>query len=153
MLHFKIVLIFFFPQNILFAGEDRWLCTLLLQAGYRVEYSAASDSFTQAPEGRETNQTKKKNFSTASKMKNFYYSLQIHNVMRLTIFQVYMNFTTRDVDGCHLLWLTFLTSWGHGGQQSRSTRTSLHFTSFTKLYCLWRVSWELELYSSWLLEP
>ena len=23
-------------------GEDRWLCTLLLQQGWRVEYSAAS---------------------------------------------------------------------------------------------------------------
>jgi chitin synthase len=33
------------------AGEDRWLCTLLLQRGYRVEYSAASDAFTKAPEG------------------------------------------------------------------------------------------------------
>jgi len=32
------------------AGEDRWLCTLLLQQGYRVEYCAASDSFTCAPE-------------------------------------------------------------------------------------------------------
>jgi chitin synthase len=26
-------------------GEDRWLCTLLLQRGYRVEYSAASDAW------------------------------------------------------------------------------------------------------------
>jgi cellulose synthase/poly-beta-1,6-N-acetylglucosamine synthase-like glycosyltransferase len=34
-----------------FAGEDRWLCTLLLQQGYRVEYCAASDSYTFAPEG------------------------------------------------------------------------------------------------------
>ncbi|XP_050419442.1 chitin synthase chs-2-like, partial [Patella vulgata] len=32
-------------------GEDRWLCTLLLQQGYRVEYAAASDSYTFAPEG------------------------------------------------------------------------------------------------------
>lgn len=32
-------------------GEDRWLCTLLLQRGYRVEYSAASDAYTQSPEG------------------------------------------------------------------------------------------------------
>ncbi|XP_048237709.1 chitin synthase chs-2-like isoform X3 [Haliotis rufescens] len=32
-------------------GEDRWLCTLLLQRGYRVEYCAASDSYTFAPEG------------------------------------------------------------------------------------------------------
>nr|ALM23645.1 chitin synthetase 1b [Leptinotarsa decemlineata] len=32
-------------------GEDRWLCTLLLQRGYRVEYSAALDAYTHAPEG------------------------------------------------------------------------------------------------------
>lgn len=32
-------------------GEDRWLCTLLLQKGYRVEYSAASDAYTHCPEG------------------------------------------------------------------------------------------------------
>ncbi|KAL3268213.1 hypothetical protein HHI36_007337 [Cryptolaemus montrouzieri] len=32
-------------------GEDRWLCTLILQAGYRVEYAAASDSYTHCPEG------------------------------------------------------------------------------------------------------
>ncbi|CAK1603070.1 unnamed protein product [Parnassius mnemosyne] len=31
-------------------GEDRWLCTLLLQRGYRVEYSAASDAYTHCPE-------------------------------------------------------------------------------------------------------
>ncbi|KAF5283180.1 hypothetical protein FQR65_LT02692 [Abscondita terminalis] len=31
-------------------GEDRWLCTLLLQMGYRVEYSAASDAYTHCPE-------------------------------------------------------------------------------------------------------
>ncbi|XP_033728979.1 chitin synthase chs-2-like [Pecten maximus] len=32
-------------------GEDRWLCTLLIQQGYRVEYVAASDALTYAPEG------------------------------------------------------------------------------------------------------
>lgn len=32
-------------------GEDRWLCTLLLQAGWRVEYCAASDAWTNAPTG------------------------------------------------------------------------------------------------------
>nr|XP_034301297.1 chitin synthase chs-2 isoform X1 [Crassostrea gigas] len=32
-------------------GEDRWLCTLLLQQGYKVEYVAASDALTYAPEG------------------------------------------------------------------------------------------------------
>ncbi|XP_076021598.1 chitin synthase chs-2-like [Genypterus blacodes] len=31
-------------------GEDRWLCTLLLKQGWRVEYNAASDAYTQAPE-------------------------------------------------------------------------------------------------------
>ena len=31
-------------------GEDRWLCTLMLKQGWRVEYSAASDSFTACPE-------------------------------------------------------------------------------------------------------
>ena len=31
-------------------GEDRWLCTLLLQQGYRVDYCAASDALTYAPE-------------------------------------------------------------------------------------------------------
>nr|XP_039248815.1 chitin synthase chs-2-like [Styela clava] len=30
-------------------GEDRWLCTLLLKAGYKIVYCAASDSFTYAP--------------------------------------------------------------------------------------------------------
>lgn len=33
------------------AGEDRWLCTLLLKQGYRVDYTAAADAFTHAPEG------------------------------------------------------------------------------------------------------
>ncbi|XP_011496081.1 PREDICTED: uncharacterized protein LOC105360778 [Ceratosolen solmsi marchali] len=31
-------------------GEDRWLSTLILQMGYKVEYSAASDAYTHAPE-------------------------------------------------------------------------------------------------------
>ncbi|XP_029023432.3 chitin synthase chs-2-like [Betta splendens] len=31
-------------------GEDRWLCTLLLKRGWRVEYNAASDAYTNAPE-------------------------------------------------------------------------------------------------------
>jgi hypothetical protein len=35
---------------LLYTGEDRWLCTLLLQEGYRVEYCAASDALTYAPE-------------------------------------------------------------------------------------------------------
>ena len=44
--------IFFLNKWIfLLEGEDRWLCTLLLQRGYRVEYSAASDAYTHCPEG------------------------------------------------------------------------------------------------------
>ncbi|CAD5114651.1 DgyrCDS3701 [Dimorphilus gyrociliatus] len=31
-------------------GEDRWLCTLLIQQGHRVDYIAASDALTVAPE-------------------------------------------------------------------------------------------------------
>lgn len=34
----------------LFLGEDRWLCTLLLQQGWRVEYNAASDAYTNSPQ-------------------------------------------------------------------------------------------------------
>uniref|UniRef100_A0A8C4Q0L8 chitin synthase n=1 Tax=Eptatretus burgeri TaxID=7764 RepID=A0A8C4Q0L8_EPTBU len=32
-------------------GEDRWLSTLLLQHGYRLEYCAGADAYTNAPEG------------------------------------------------------------------------------------------------------
>jgi chitin synthase len=41
--HFVFRLLFF-------SGEDRWLCTLLLQQGYKVEYCAAADASTYAPE-------------------------------------------------------------------------------------------------------
>ncbi|KAK1127233.1 hypothetical protein K0M31_003777 [Melipona bicolor] len=34
-------------------GEDRWLCTLILQAGCKVEYCAASDAYTHAPKSFE----------------------------------------------------------------------------------------------------
>ena len=32
------------------AGEDRWLCTLILQQGKRVEYAAAADALTFCPD-------------------------------------------------------------------------------------------------------
>ncbi|XP_052079430.1 chitin synthase chs-2-like isoform X2 [Mytilus californianus] len=32
-------------------GEDRWLCTLLLKQGWKIEYCAESDAYTYAPEG------------------------------------------------------------------------------------------------------
>uniref|UniRef100_A0AAV2K3M9 chitin synthase n=1 Tax=Knipowitschia caucasica TaxID=637954 RepID=A0AAV2K3M9_KNICA len=31
-------------------GEDRWLCTLMMKQGWRVEYNAAADAYTNAPE-------------------------------------------------------------------------------------------------------
>lgn len=31
-------------------GEDRWLCTLMVQAGWRLEYAAAADSYTYCPD-------------------------------------------------------------------------------------------------------
>ncbi|KAL5005076.1 hypothetical protein ScPMuIL_018532 [Solemya velum] len=31
-------------------GEDRWLCTLLLQQGYKIDYCAGADALTYAPE-------------------------------------------------------------------------------------------------------
>uniref|UniRef100_A0A3Q1IRE2 chitin synthase n=1 Tax=Anabas testudineus TaxID=64144 RepID=A0A3Q1IRE2_ANATE len=31
-------------------GEDRWLCTLMLKQGWRVEFNAASDAYTKAPQ-------------------------------------------------------------------------------------------------------
>jgi chitin synthase len=43
------LLIIFLPSGD-YVGEDRWLTTLLLQQGYRVEYCAASDAYTHAPE-------------------------------------------------------------------------------------------------------
>lgn len=32
-------------------GEDRWLCTLLLKNGEKIQYAAESDAYTFAPEG------------------------------------------------------------------------------------------------------
>ena len=31
-------------------GEDRWLCSLLIEHGYKIEYCAISDSFSYSPE-------------------------------------------------------------------------------------------------------
>jgi len=43
---FKLLIISF-----LIIGEDRWLCTLLLKQGWKIEYCAESDAKTFAPEG------------------------------------------------------------------------------------------------------
>ncbi|KAK3584472.1 hypothetical protein CHS0354_005275 [Potamilus streckersoni] len=34
-------------------GEDRWLCIVLLQQGYRIDYAATADAYTYAPESFE----------------------------------------------------------------------------------------------------
>lgn len=39
-----------YASSALRTGEDRWLCTLMLQQGYRVEYCAASNSYTRSPQ-------------------------------------------------------------------------------------------------------
>ena len=33
-----------------FVGEDRWLCTLMLQQGWKIDYAASADAFTFAPQ-------------------------------------------------------------------------------------------------------
>ena len=47
LLIFSKLMVSCFPLK----GEDRWLCTLLLKQRFRVEYCAASDALTFAPEG------------------------------------------------------------------------------------------------------
>lgn len=51
-LTFHIHLLHFYHSSFMctFLGEDRWLCTLLLQQGWRVEYNAASDAYTNSPQ-------------------------------------------------------------------------------------------------------
>ena len=52
LFHYSMYL-YFSPYSASFffqKGEDRWLCTLLLQQGYKVEYCAAADASTYAPE-------------------------------------------------------------------------------------------------------
>lgn len=39
-----------FILSTIIVGEDRWLCTLMLQQGYRIEYCAAAEALTFAPE-------------------------------------------------------------------------------------------------------
>ena len=46
MPYFGVFFVFY-----IYLGEDRWLCTLMLKQGYKVEYVAASDALTYAPEG------------------------------------------------------------------------------------------------------
>jgi chitin synthase len=68
----------------LFAGEDRWLCTLLLQQGYRVEYCAAADALTYAPEGFEEffNQRRRWSPSTMANIMDLLQVKQKHSKLK-----------------------------------------------------------------------
>ena len=49
--HFRNFLIASFSiSNVVTLGEDRWLCTLMVQAGWRLEYCAAAENFTYVPD-------------------------------------------------------------------------------------------------------
>lgn len=50
MANFQSFEVIFIVIKGIIAGEDRWLCTLLLQQGYRIEYCAAAEALTFAPE-------------------------------------------------------------------------------------------------------
>ncbi len=67
----------------LFAGEDRWLCTLLLQQGYRVEYSAAADALTYAPEGFDEFYNQRRRWSPSTMANILDLLMDWRNVIRL----------------------------------------------------------------------
>ena len=72
-------------------GEDRWLCTLLLQRGWRIEYSAASDAYT--GNGFLDMESYMKS-TVALELLPTPYSFQ--RVPRASV-----SFSTRGVGGCH----------------------------------------------------
>ena len=76
-------------------GEDRWLCTLLLKQGWRVEYSAASGNFN-------SKSSQVQMFKSKYACFNSYENFQIHILL---LQKVLRNFITREEDGCHLLCL------------------------------------------------
>lgn len=64
-----------------FLGEDRWLCTLLLQQGWRVEYNAASDAYTNSPQEFKEfyNQRRRWGPSTLANTLDLLHRLQIYS--------------------------------------------------------------------------
>ena len=55
-------------------GEDRWLCTLMLMQGGRIEYEAGSHCFTFAPEElEEFYKLRLKNISWVVRQKNVFF--------------------------------------------------------------------------------
>ena len=96
-------------------GEDRWLCTLLLQQGWRVEYSAASGKFLL-------------NTNNACKYLLFIF-YQIH---LLLVLKVSKNFIINVEGGCHLLLPISLSFWVIINESLRTTMTCQSFTFFIK---------------------
>ena len=45
-----VCLIFLMITLLCWLGEDRWLCTLMVQSGWRLEYSAAAEDSTFCPD-------------------------------------------------------------------------------------------------------
>ena len=114
-------------------GEDRWLCTLLLQEGYRVEYCAASDALTYAPE---TFHVRWKNLLWSS-MKRFGW---------------FRNSSINVVDGFHRLSRISLISWLNTNALLSST--IVFRISISSINCFWwsRQSWVQRLSFWWLSE-
>ncbi|XP_043995175.1 chitin synthase chs-2-like [Gambusia affinis] len=73
-------------------GEDRWLCTLLLKQGWRVEYNAASDAYTNAPENFKElyNQRKRWGPSTMANIVDLLGSTNIVSKRNLSMSKLFM---------------------------------------------------------------
>uniref|UniRef100_A0A3B3UBJ4 chitin synthase n=1 Tax=Poecilia latipinna TaxID=48699 RepID=A0A3B3UBJ4_9TELE len=73
-------------------GEDRWLCTLLLKQGWRVEYNAASDAYTNAPESFKElyNQRKRWGPSTMANVVDLLGSTNIVSKRNLSMSKLFM---------------------------------------------------------------
>ncbi|KAM4725668.1 chitin synthase chs-2-like [Anableps anableps] len=73
-------------------GEDRWLCTLLLKQGWRVEYNAASDAYTNAPENFKElyNQRKRWGPSTMANVVDLLGSTNIVSKRNLSVSKLFM---------------------------------------------------------------
>ena len=79
-------------------GEDRWLCTLMLQQGYKVEYVAASDALTYAPEGFYEFYNQRRRWSPST----------MANIMDLLMDWKNVTRKNEDISKLYILYQTFL---------------------------------------------
>uniref|UniRef100_K1Q406 chitin synthase n=1 Tax=Magallana gigas TaxID=29159 RepID=K1Q406_MAGGI len=79
-------------------GEDRWLCTLMLQQGYKVEYVAASDALTYAPEGFNEFYNQRRRWSPST----------MANIMDLLMDWKNVTRKNEDISKLYILYQTFL---------------------------------------------